>query len=84
MEKYEDFDLDMKVTSGSDEEPMGRTTIATTTFSVVVCVSASCMICISEKNCTKGICSGNCQTPTKNRPAPSCHLKNGNPVQMRC
>ena len=51
MGKYEDFALDMKVTSDTGDETMGTTT-TTVTLSLLVCPSGSCVVCISEKNCT--------------------------------
>lgn len=87
MGKYEDFDLDMKLTSDTGDETMGTTT-TTVTLSLLVCPSGSCVVCISEKNCTnnctKGKCSDDCPTPTKDHPVGSCHLRNGNGVQIRC
>lgn len=76
MNKYEDFDLDMKVTNEVGSENRRTTTIIIE--SIVEGCTDKC-----TNYCTK-FCSNGCPTPTKNRPATSCHLKNINGVQARC
>ena len=78
MGKYEDFDLDMKVTSETGSQSRGTTTTTIIIESIVVGCTDKC-----TNYCTK-FCSNGCPTPTKDHPAASCHLKNDNGVQRRC
>lgn len=77
MGKYEDFDLDMKVTSEIGSQSRGMT-ITTIIESILEGCTDKC-----TNYCTK-FCSNGCPTPTKDHPVASCHLKNYNGVQRRC
>ena len=77
MGKYEDFDLDMKVTSETGSQSRGMT-ITTIIESILEGCTDKC-----TNYCTK-FCSNGCPTPTKDHPVASCHLKNDNGVQRRC
>ena len=79
MGKYEDFDLDMKVTSETGSQ--SRDTTTTTTIIIESILEGCTDKCTNY--CTK-FCSNGCPTPTKEHPAASCHLKNDNGVQRRC
>lgn len=78
MGKYEDFDLDMKVTSETGSQSRGATTPTIIVASILEGCTDKC-----TNYCTK-FCSNGCPTPTKDHPVASCHLKNDNGVQRRC
>lgn len=85
MGKYEDFDLDMKVTSdnGNGVARDGMSKIVTETITIITTSILEGCTDKCTNYCTK-FCSNGCPTPTKDHPVASCHLKNDNGVQRRC
>ncbi len=72
MGKYDDFDLDMKVSSDVKRELDKRFTIGH------VCLSLLC-----SRDCTNGGCTPNC-TYQWCSVGLSCNMKNDNGIQTRC
>jgi len=76
MANYNDFDLDLKMVSENEAKNVAEAAGTT----VVIDSAVNCWWRISEYiNCTPG-----CATPTKDRPAASCHKRMAGAVQARC
>ncbi|WP_291580912.1 hypothetical protein [Clostridium sp. UBA6640] len=76
MANYNDFDLDLKMTSENRAQSIPPTTVE------IIKSAVNCWVKISNYlNCTNG---RECAMPTKDRPAASCHKKMAGAVQARC